>query len=403
MRTKICFPFVGNLVGGSHISVAALIGKLDRSRFDVLVLLQHGKGPIAEYLRSEGIPFEAAPKTAELDHGRPVSAASIFRLIAAAPRLAGLLRRRGVDIVHCNDGRTLATWALPAKLAGTKLLWHHRGSPRAAGLRLLAPALADKVIAVSHFAAPRAGFYSAASRTEVIHSPFDTRVAHDRAAARVAISALVPDVSPTTQVVAFSGAMIDRKRPLLFVEAIAAIRRIAPQADVRGVLLGEALDGMRERVNALAAQLGIGDRLHIFGYRTPGSFWLAGCDLLMVPAVDEPFGRTLIEAMLVGTPVVATASGGNIEAIRDGETGLIVPAERPIALSKACLSLLSDPVRWREIAEAARADCQLRFGDEKHAAAVMDVYAGMLTRRFDAREHLSVQNAVLPISVDEGR
>lgn len=401
MRTKLCFPFVGNLVGGSHISVAALIGNLDRTRFDVLVLLQHGKGPIAEYLRSEGIPFETAPTTAELDHGRPVKAASIAQLIAAAPRLAGLLRRRGVDIVHCNDGRTLATWALPAKLARTKLLWHHRGSPRAAGLRLLAPVLADKVIAVSHFAAPRPGLYSAASRTHVIHSPFDTQVTHDRAAARAAISAVVPDVSPATRMVAFSGAMIDRKRPLLFVEAIAAMRRIAPHTDIRGVLLGETLDGMRERICALAEQLGIGDRLHFLGYRTPGSFWLAGCDLLMVPAVDEPFGRTLIEAMLVGTPVVATASGGNREAIRDGETGLLVPPERPIALSKACISLLSDPARWSEIAAAASADCQRLFGDEKHATAVMDVYAGMLTRRPKVREHRSVESAVLPLSLDD--
>ena len=72
----------------------------------------------------------------------------------------------------------------------------------------------------------------------------------------------------------------------------------------------------------------------------------------MVPAIDEPFGRTLIEAMLIGTPVVATASGGNVEAIRDGRNGLLVPPEDAEALAIACRSLLSDAWRYREIADS---------------------------------------------------
>src|SRR3546814_20199061 len=49
------------------------------------------------------------------------------------------LRSKNVAIVHSNDGRTHATWALTARLAGAKLLWHPRGNPGARGLRFAAP------------------------------------------------------------------------------------------------------------------------------------------------------------------------------------------------------------------------------------------------------------------------
>src|SRR3546814_13746111 len=77
------------------------------------------------------------------------------------------LRSKNVAIVHSNDGRTHATWALPARLAGAKLLWHHRGNPGARGLRFAAPLLANEVVAVSRFALPRPGLFSAASKAEV--------------------------------------------------------------------------------------------------------------------------------------------------------------------------------------------------------------------------------------------
>src|SRR3546814_20713964 len=73
--------------------------------------------------------------------------------------------------------------------------------------------------------------------------------------------------------------------------------------------------------------LKLGEHVRFMGWRTPGVRWIAACDMLMVPAIDEPFGRTLIEAMLVGTPIVATRSGGNIEAFRDGAIGQLVQPE----------------------------------------------------------------------------
>ncbi|HEX8419247.1 MAG TPA: glycosyltransferase [Sphingomonas sp.] len=373
----ICFPFVGSLLGGSHISASGLIRRLDRNRFEPLVLLQHPDSAIGDMLRDVGVAFERAPSTAELAHGRSLDMATLLRLAARTPGLARVLKRRHVAIVHGNDGRSQATWAAATRLAGAKLLWHHRGNPDAIGARWAAPVLAHRIVSVSRYAAP-------STRATVVHSPFDTESAQDRAEARAALVALLGgDVASTseTRLVGFAGALIDRKRPLRFVEAIAAMRRRSPDSDVRGVMFGQSLNDMERSIAECAAELGVADRIHILGFQQRGAFWLAACDLLLVPAVDEPFGRTLIEAMLVGTPVVATASGGNPEALRDGALGHLVPAEQPEEMAIAALRILDHPRQAQHIADLARADALVRFGEALHADAIMAIYDEMLPSR----------------------
>jgi glycosyltransferase involved in cell wall biosynthesis len=218
----VAFPFVGDFVGGSHLSAAKLIQNLDRGRYQPLVLLHRPEGQVGDLFRDGGIAFEPAPSERFLE-GASLRDDVGFLLAEVLP-LARFLRRRGVRIVHTNDGRTHATWALPTRLAGARLLWHHRKDPDAKGLRYVAPWAADRVISVSRFAAPRPGLLSPARKCTVVHSPFDTDAAPvDRARAR---SALIQELrcAPDARVVGFFGSLVARKRPLMFVDAIAEMR-----------------------------------------------------------------------------------------------------------------------------------------------------------------------------------
>src|SRR3546814_15212399 len=95
--------------------------------------------------------------------------------------------------------------------------------------------------------------------------------------------------------------MVTRKRPLLFVETIAAINRRRPNNPAIGLLFGSPLeDGLDQAVIARAAELGVSDHIRMMGFRHPSEPWPAACDALLVTAVDEPFGRTLIEALQIG-------------------------------------------------------------------------------------------------------
>lgn len=367
-------------MGGSHISALKLIRALDRKKYRPLIVLHDDRGQFADFLRAEGVAFEHAPTPWHL---APASRAETIGKMMGAPKalasLARYLQQRDVRIVHTNEGPMHVTWGPAARLAGRKLLWHHRSSPRAKGLRFLAPLLAHRVASVSRFAAPRPGVFSAAGRCTVVHSPFDTDAPKaDRVVSRTdAIKEL--GIAAETPILGYFGNMVTRKRPLLFVETIAAINRRRPNNPAIGLLFGSPLeDGLYQAVIARAAELGVSDHIRMMGFRHPSEPWMAACDALLVTAVNEPFGRTLIEAMLLETPVIAANSGGNPEAIEDGENGLIVPPDDPESFAEAALALIDDPARAKRIAVTAHEQALSRFGVERHCAQISAIYDQLL-------------------------
>jgi len=378
-RTTICFPFVGDTVGGSHLSVHGLIDRLDRRRFRVIIVPQVRGGAIATLFA--GNELHAGPDLGvRFPPGEPFGPGKALRALSALVPQVRFLRRERVDIVHTNDGGTHARWALAARLAGARLVWHHRGDPGALGLRTLAPLLADRVLAVSSFALPRRRWWSASARAEVLHSPFDATIEVDRRAARTALlrEAALPE---DAVLLGYFGSFINRKRPIAFVEAIAQLRRIVPDRPVIGLMFGEADDPrMALALERRIVELDVTRNVRLMGYRTPGAFWIGACDQLVVPAVGEPFGRTLVEAMLVGTPVVATRSGGNVEALREGRLGLLVAPDDPAALAEGCAQLIHEPAATRARAAFAQGDARQRFGAEHHCARVSQIYTELVGR-----------------------
>ncbi len=372
----ICYPLAGDSLGGSHHSLLGLLRQLDRQRFRPLIVVEKPDGRLAEFFREfEQLPDPAAPRQSFVA-GRKFGLVNFLSTLAGIRRRARLLREHGAAIVHSNDGRSHATWSLAAKLAGSRLVWHHRGDPTARGLRLLAPWVADQIVTVSRFALPQSRRSRAARGARVVFSPFNTAITADRAVMRARLLAEL-GLAPDTLICGYFGLFIARKRPLGFVDTIAALRRIHDRP-VAGVMFGEAEH--RDIADALAERLTHPDlvgAVHLMGYRSPGWPWIAACDVLLVPAVDEPLGRTLVEAMLVGTPVVASDSGGNPEAILAG-TGLLVPADDPAAMARACKELANDPAKMAQIAEIAKKSAVERFDEKRHVSAIVEIYSKIM-------------------------
>jgi glycosyltransferase involved in cell wall biosynthesis len=366
---------MGNKIGGSHISSFKLIAALDRRRFEPLVLIHEPGSRIDQLLSEFGIARALAPLAGK------GQVSTVLREVMHAKMSADFLRRHKVQIVHTNDGDSNFVWALPTWLAGAKLVWHNRANPNGRGLRWLAPLAADWVIAVSRFASPRPGIWSAAKKSSVVHSPFETDYSQvDRVASR-AMACAELGVNPETKLVAYFGNLVPRKRPLVFVQAIAALRKIAPDLPILGLFFGGAKFELDRQAIELAAQLGVADCVRLMGFRYPPEPWLAACDVILAPSVEEPFGRSVIEAMLIGTPIVATASGGNLEAIDDGRTGFLVPIDAADQMALRVRDLLTRAEMWRAITEAAKSDAQKRFGVERHVTAVMEIYDQLLVKR----------------------
>jgi glycosyltransferase involved in cell wall biosynthesis len=182
----------------------------------------------------------------------------------------------------------------------------------------------------------------------------------------------------------FVGRLVERKGVHRLLEAIALL----PRTDA--VLLRVLGDGPeRPRLERLAAELGVERRVEFAGFVPADALQSAfeEADALVLPAVYdrkgdvEGLGVVLIEAMAHSRPVIGSDAGGIPDIIRDGETGLLVPPDDPLALSQAIERLRSDPQAARELGARGRDWVARQFGWERIADTLEGLYRSLLAGR----------------------
>jgi len=135
-----------------------------------------------------------------------------------------------------------------------------------------------------------------------------------------------------------------------------------------------------EFLRNLAHQLGIASRVHFVGavpHEELQSVY-RGATILVNPSFSESFGMTVVEAMAAGVPVVAGCVGGMKETVRDGETGLLVPAGDSHALADAMSTLLPDAARRASMGALGRQLARSVFSWESVADRLIHLYARLL-------------------------
>ncbi|MEW5728916.1 MAG: glycosyltransferase family 4 protein [Pseudomonadota bacterium] len=366
---RVCFPFVGDSVGGSHVSAALLIQGLDRTRVEPLVVLHDDGGPLAPWLRERGLDYVVAPPVPLVSGG--AMAVQAVAMLRAAPALAAFLRGRGVAVVHTNDARMHQTWVAAARLAGVPQVWHQRTADDSRRNSVYS-SLAAAVLTISEHC--RSRFPPAMrKRTTVLYDPFVVPDrAPDRAAARRALLGEL-NAAADAAIVGFVGNLARQKRPLVFVDAMGNLARSLGRPLVCPIV-GEIRAEEGEAVRAAVAAQGLDTVCRLMGPRFPVEPVMAGMDALVAPGVNEGLGRTLVEAMLLGTPVVAARDGGHVEAVRDGETGLLVTPDDADAFAGAVRVVLDDTRAAARMATAARAEAEARFAAAHHCRRVEDLY-----------------------------
>jgi glycosyltransferase involved in cell wall biosynthesis len=101
---------------------------------------------------------------------------------------------------------------------------------------------------------------------------------------------------------------------------------------------------------------------------------MAGLDIIVVPSVNEPFGRVTIEAMAIGKPVIGTISGCTPEIIQDGVNGILVPVKSPEAIAKAIETLANNKKYAESIGHNARERVIESFSVDHHIKQVQRLY-----------------------------
>lgn len=132
--------------------------------------------------------------------------------------------------------------------------------------------------------------------------------------------------------------------------------------------------GYRDRLLDCAARLQVNGHVSFEGFRRDVARALGELAIVVSASQYESFGRSLIEAMACGRPVVATAVGGVPEVVEDGSTGLLVPPGDPARLAGAVECLLRDAVLRRTMGRRGRARVEELFAPAASAAAVRGLY-----------------------------
>jgi glycosyltransferase involved in cell wall biosynthesis len=174
----------------------------------------------------------------------------------------------------------------------------------------------------------------------------------------------LPDLRPRDELRASFGL---NGRTLAFAGRLSAQKSLdvalAALASVEGVTLAIAGDGdRREPLERRAAELGVADRVRFIGVQPRGRILelFRAADAALLSSSWENFPHTVVEALAVGTPVLATQVGGVAEIVHDGENGLLVPAGDGDALAGIIRRFFADDA-LRDRLRAAAADSVRAF------------------------------------------
>lgn len=151
------------------------------------------------------------------------------------------------------------------------------------------------------------------------------------------------------------------------------LRALEELPEATGLIVGDGPE--RAALERLAEELGIAGRVHFTGSTNAARGFLGTIDVLALPSRFEALPLTVVEAMYAERPVVATDVGSVNEAVIDGETGLLVPAEDPRALARAIGSLLRDHSRAKALGVAGRKRALEHFSASGMALAYEELYA----------------------------
>ncbi len=260
-------------------------------------------------------------------------------------RLASLLRREHVDILHCHTGRAhgialLARSCVPFSRRPKLVVSRRVAFASASFLTRWKFAGADRVIAVSE--AVKQGLIAAGldpGRIAVVRDGIPLGATAPDGAERERVRRLF-HLTPADRLILNVAHLGAEKGQSDLIAAADRIHATAPDARVAIVGGGK----LRAKLERQASKAG-GGRILFAGFWPPEriSTLLAAAAVFVLPSRQEGLGSVLLEAMAAGVPVVAASTGGIPEIVRDGSTGLLVPPGNPAALADAVIRLLKDP------------------------------------------------------------
>lgn len=368
-----------------------LIDRLAVEGYDVHIVCSYGSR--TERLRERGYRIQSIEITRRL-----LPLAHLVSLI----RVYRYIRREKFDIVHTYTPIAGVIGRVAAKMAGVPIVvftslgfYFHENMPcwKRRVLILferLAAKFADFIFTVSTEDEKTAVEERIATTSRIMSlngvgvdaRRFDSQTVSEEAKAR---SRERVGICKDDKVVGFIGRLVKEKGIIELVEALVMVKRVFP--DTKLVIIGsgrvptERDTRTKSELMSLIAQHGLDEDVLFTGFVEEMREWLAIIDVLVLPSYREGMPQSILEAMSMEKPVVATNIRGCREEVVHGETGYLVPVKDPDKLAKAIIGVLSDSMLAKRMGEAGRQRVVELFDQRKALEKQLGVYRKLLHQK----------------------
>lgn len=385
---RVAYADHASEVGGAEISLALLLERLDRARYEPVVL----HSPDARWLDGVVGPSQAAtidvfqdarlmkPRRQDIGHGLLGNLDKLLSAVGPVLQLRRVLRAQGVRLVHSNTLKCHMLAGTAARLCRLPLIWHMRDLVNEPGawsvLAYAARLMRPTVIAISQAVASH--LRDLPVRVHVVHNgvplddfkpgPPDRRLMEELG------------LEPDDRVIMIVARLTPWKGHTQLIQAMPQVLARFPRAKL--VVVGSTHfwdpDYMDE-LKQLASALRVSGAIIWTGHRDDVPDLLRLCEVFVLPSKDEPFGRSLVEAMATSKPVVAGAGGATREICPDGVCGYLVDPDSPDDIAQALMTLLDSPQRAQDMGRAGLERARTLFDADATAARIQAVYDDLLS------------------------
>lgn len=355
--------------GGTERALLHILAGLDRARWRPVLFHVAARG--ATQLSDEAAALGVAVRAF-----RP--ARTFAGGVASVPIIAHALSREDASVFHAHQ-----TWSLscrysivaaalarvPAIVASAQLFVEMPEIMAINAQHALLTRCMDRHLAVSQHVASRLHDRFGVSKERITVIP-NAVVISELPRPNASLRAELAGGDGTRPIV-LTVARLDPQKGIVYL-----LRAAAEIPDVVFAIAGDGPE--RDSLHALARSLGLEDRVRFLGHRQDVPALLAACDVFVLPSLYEGLPLSVLESMAAGIPVIATDIGGTREAVRDGETGTLIPACDASALASAIRATLADLSKARQLAFNARAYVQTEHSASAMVRRVSRLYDEML-------------------------
>ena len=387
-KSNILYLDSGSGIGGGQRSLLLLLNLLDKDRFTPFVGCL-GDSPFAaeaEKTEARVVPLSLPAAHNKIDKIRRFTLGDLLedlRQLKVILQLHRMVKRNAIDLIHANSLSVALLGGIVARINRIPILMHKRYATSYGVLDRICERLLHRVILVSE--ATRWNFAPIAKQTLIYNGVDLDAFQASPEEVQDLRAELLPDASDASIVAGVVTRITPEKGIHFLVRAIAALKGLSllTGTDIKLLIVGgpyfqKDIDYMNE-LKQEVADLGVEDSIIFTGFLSDTRVVTSLLDIVLVPSIiPEACPRTIIEAMAVGKPVIATPLGGSKELVTP-DTGILVPPEDASAIADAIAILTTDRERLRAMGKASRNRAEQLFSSEKNTALTEAVYAELLT------------------------